>query len=160
MASEPTRVVFDCNVFVQGLASRNSAARIALHLFFNGQITLFISNPILEEVKEVLARPELRRILPGITNQSVNAFLTKLAEKAVTIANVPEEYHYERDPDDEMYINLAIVTNSIYLVSNDNDLRDLMTKENNVSREFRRRYPLLRIMDAGHFINEIAEITG
>src|SRR5882724_9013726 len=104
MAAEPTRVVFDCNVLVQGIASRNSPARVALQMIFNDQITLFVSKSILEEIQEVLTRPELRHQLPGITEQVVNAFLTKLIEKAVMIANVPEEYHYQRDPDDEMYI--------------------------------------------------------
>ena len=44
----------------------------------------------------------------------VNAFLTKVEAKAILLANVPEEFHYERDPDDEMYINLAIVSNATY----------------------------------------------
>jgi hypothetical protein len=35
-------VVFDCNVFVQGIANRNSPARKALRLFFDGSILLFV----------------------------------------------------------------------------------------------------------------------
>jgi predicted nucleic acid-binding protein len=35
--------------------------------------------------------------------------------KGDSLANVPEEFHYERDPDDEMYVNLAIVSNATYL---------------------------------------------
>jgi ectoine hydroxylase-related dioxygenase (phytanoyl-CoA dioxygenase family) len=34
------RVVFDCNLFVQGIANRNSPARKALRLFCNGDIAL------------------------------------------------------------------------------------------------------------------------
>ena len=60
------RVVFDCNVFVQGIANRHSPARKALRLFFNGAISLFISEAILREVRNVLSRPEVRRQLPGI----------------------------------------------------------------------------------------------
>jgi hypothetical protein len=37
------RVVFDCNLFVQEIANRNSPARKALRLFFNGDISLFVS---------------------------------------------------------------------------------------------------------------------
>jgi len=37
------RVVFDCNLLVQGIANRNSPARKALRLFFNGDISLFVS---------------------------------------------------------------------------------------------------------------------
>jgi len=103
------RVVFDCNLFVQGIANRNSPARKALWLFFNGDISLFVSEPIIREVRDVLNRTEIRRQLPGINDRIVNAFLTKLEAKAILLSNIPEEFHYERDPDDEIYINLAIV---------------------------------------------------
>jgi predicted nucleic acid-binding protein len=48
-----SRVVFDCNLFVQGIANRNSPARKALRLFFNGDISLFVSEPIIREVPDV-----------------------------------------------------------------------------------------------------------
>ena len=149
------RVVFDCNLFVQGIANRNSPARKALRLVFNGAIMLFVSNPIIRELRDVLNRSEVRRCLPGINDRIVNAFLTKLEAKAIIITNVSEEYHYERDPDDEMYINLAIVANARYLVSRDQDLLDLVTTSTDVARQFRSRYPFLRIMKAADFIAEI-----
>jgi len=149
------RVVFDCNLFVQEIANRNSPARKALRLFFNGDISLFVSEPIIREVREVLNRAELRRKLPGINDRIVNAFLTKLEAKAILLTNVPEEFYYERDPDDEMYINLAIVSNATYFVSRDKDLLDLMTTSTDVARQFRSRYPFLRIMTAAGFITAI-----
>jgi putative PIN family toxin of toxin-antitoxin system len=149
------RVVFDCNLFVQGIANRNSPARQAMRLFFNGDISLFVSEPIVREVREVLNRAQLRRKLPGINDRIVNAFLTKLEAKAILIANVPEEFHYERDPDDEMYINLAVVANASYLVSRDKDLLDLVTTSTDIARQFRSRYPFLRIMTAADFITAI-----
>jgi len=60
------RVVFDCNLFVQEISNRNSPARKALRLFFNGDISLFVSEPIIRELREVLNCAELRRKLPGI----------------------------------------------------------------------------------------------
>src|ERR1044072_8603073 len=91
------RVVFDCNLFVQGIANRNSPARKALRLFFNGDISLFVSEPIIGEVRDVLNRAEIRRQLPGINDRIVNAFLTKLEAKAILIVNVPEEFHYRSE---------------------------------------------------------------
>ena len=149
------RVVFDCNVFVQGIANRNSPARKVLRLFFDGAISLFVSEAILREVRNVLRRPEVRHRLPGINDRVVNAFLTKLEAKSILITNVPEEYRYERDPDDEMYINLAIVANATHLVSRDQDLLDLVTTSTDVARQFRSRYPFLRIMKAADFIAEM-----
>ena len=155
MPELPPRVVFDCNLFVQGIANRNSPARKALRLFFNGDISLFVSEPIIREVREVLNRAELRRKLSGINDRILNAFLTKLEAKAILIANVPEEFHHERDPDDDMYLNLAIVSNATYLVSRDQDLLDLMTTSPDIGRQFRSRYPFLRIMTAAGFITAI-----
>jgi putative PIN family toxin of toxin-antitoxin system len=155
MPEQPPRVVFDCNVFVQGIANRNSPARKALRLFFDGAISLFVSEAILREVREVLSRSEVRRALPGVNDRIVKTFFVKLDAKAILITNVPEEYHYERDPNDEMYINLSIVANASYLVSRDQDLLDLMTTSTDVARNFRSRYPLLRIMKAADFIREI-----
>jgi predicted nucleic acid-binding protein len=51
-----------------------------------------------------------------------------------------------------MYINLAIVANAAYLVSRDKDLLDLMTTSTDVARQFRSRYPFLRIKTAAEFI--------
>src|ERR1041385_7138002 len=155
MPDLPPRVVFASNLFVQGIANRNSPARKALRLFFNGDISLFVSEPIIREVRDVLNRAEIRRKLPGINDRIVNAFLTKLEAKAILITNVPEEFHYERDPNDEMYINLAIVANATYLVSRDKDLLDLMTSSMDIARQFRSRYPFLRIMTPAVFITAI-----
>ena len=73
-----------------------------------------MSEPIIPEVRDVLNRAEVRRQLPGINDRIVNAFLTRLEAKAILLVNIPEEFHYERDPDDEIYINLAIVSNATY----------------------------------------------
>ena len=130
-----------------------TAQPVKLCGFFDGTILLFVSAPILRELREVLNRPEVRRWLPGINDRIVNAFLTKLEAKAILIANVPEEFHYERDPDDEMYINLAIVVNATYLVIRDQDLLDLMTTATDIARQFRSRYPFLRVIKAADFIS-------
>jgi len=54
-----------------------------------------------------------------------------------------------------MYINLAIVTNAEYLVSRDKDLLDLVTTSTEIARQFRSRYPFLRIMTAADLITTI-----
>ena len=66
-----------------------------------------------------------------------------------------DEFQYERDPNDEMYLNLAVVANAKYLISRDQDLLDLMTSSTGEARRFRSRYPFLRIMKAADFVREI-----
>ena len=127
--------VFDCNVFLQAVANDQSAAAKALDFPGTKQITLFVSEAVLSEVREVLARPRLRKRLPRITDVRVSALLQRLTNKAVLIQNVPEVFKYERDPKDELYLNLAIVTKANYLVSRDRDLLDLMTSSTEEAQE-------------------------
>ncbi|MGH9841931.1 MAG: PIN domain-containing protein [Blastocatellia bacterium] len=70
MPEQTPRAIFDCNVFVQAIANRNSPARKALRLFFDGAITLFVSRAVLQEIRDVLNRPEIRRKLTGINDRT------------------------------------------------------------------------------------------
>jgi hypothetical protein len=54
-----------------------------------------------------------------------------------------------------MYINLAIVVNATYLVTRDQDLLDLMSAPTDIARQFRSRYPFLRVMKAADFITTL-----
>jgi uncharacterized protein len=160
MPDESPRAVFDCNVFLQGAANRRSQARSCLRLFFDGAISLFVSEPILREVREVLSRPAIRLKLPRLTDRLVNALIMKIESRAIIIKNVPEEFHYERDPKDEPYVNLALVVNASYLVSQDKDLLGLMTISSDAALRFRFRYPFLRILKAADFVREIDRERG
>ena len=155
MPDELPRAVFDCNIILRGVASRNSAARACLKLFFDGAISLFVSETILQEVRDVLNRPTIRLKFPKLTDRLVNALLLKIESRAIFIKNVPEEFHYERDPKDEPYVNLAIVANASYLVSQDKDLLDL-TVDSDPALRFHSRYPFLQILKAADFVREIA----
>ncbi len=157
--AESPRVVFDCNVYVQAIANENSPAARALDLLDAGALTLYISEAVLHELRDVLSRPALRRILPGITERRVRALFQRLERHAVYIYNVPEEFRYERDPKDERYVNLALVANARYLVSRDQDLLDLVNPSLPASASFRSRYPLLKIMTVTDFVKEMDALT-
>lgn len=157
--AESPRVVFDCNVYVQAIANENSPAARALDLLDAGTLTLFVSDAVLYELRDVLSRPVLRRILPGITERRVRALFQRLERHAIYIYNVPEEFRYERDPKDERYVNLALVANARYLVSRDKDLLDLVNPSLPASARFRSRYPMLKIMTVTDFVKEMDELT-
>lgn len=132
-----------------------------MRLFFDGEISLFISEETLREVRNVLGREELRRKLPAIKDRLVNALLLKLEGRAILTTNVPEEYQYDRDPNDEKYLNLAIVSNASYLVSKDDDLLDLISTNTDVALRFRTRYPFLQILTASDFVAKMkSQSTG
>ena len=139
-------VIFDCNTYLRSVVAPNGLAAACLALMGTEAITVFVSRDILTEVRETLSRPALRQKFEHLTEESMIALLQRLQTDAILLHNVPETFRYSRDPDDEIYINLALVTNAQYLVTYDKDLLDLMG-DNEAGRDFRHRFPHLKIVD-------------
>jgi putative PIN family toxin of toxin-antitoxin system len=152
---KPLKVVFDCMIFLQATANENSPAASALDLLDTGEIKLYISEPILEEVRKVLNRTEVRTALPGITDVRVEALFRRLDKKAVMVKLVPRVFEYSRDPKDESYLNLAAVTRATYLVSWDKDLLGLMMGYDSECKQFRQRFRFLRVIEPVSFLKEV-----
>lgn len=149
------RAVFDCMVFLQGAARRGSPSGACLILVELDAIELCVSQEIMAEVRDVLARPRVRQKFPALTDEIVDRFLAALEERTVVVSNVPRVYHFERDPKDEPYINLAIASKVSYLVSRDNDLLDLADASTPDGQRLRNQAPNLRILDPVAFLAEI-----
>jgi uncharacterized protein len=134
--------VFDCMVFVQALANKKGPAYACYELVRSDRLVLHISSEILAEVGDVLSRPKVRRKLPALTDEAVEAFLRDVLGRAVMHSEVPELFKLERDPKDERYLNLALASQALYLVTWDRDLLDLMNDEG-----FRQQFPQLIILE-------------
>lgn len=148
-------VVFDCVVFVQALARRNGPAAACKELVDQGRATLFVSHAILAEVGEVLRRPKIQQKLLRLTPEGINVFLQDIDRRAITVADVPAQFTYPRDPKDEPYINLALAAGARYLVTWDHDMLDLMGDP-----DFRQRFPSLTILTPVLFLKEFVPGTG
>ena len=119
------RVVFDCMVFLQGAARRESPAAACLLLAELGVVELCVSAEILSEIRDVLTRPSIQQRFPVLTDAMVDRFLSALGKHSLLISPASRLFVYERDPKDEPYINLAIAAGARYLVSRDADILDL-----------------------------------
>lgn len=64
MAEQIIRVVFDCNIFIQLLLNPNGAAAKCLETVRSGKAKLFISKETLEEIRDVVLRPNILARLP------------------------------------------------------------------------------------------------
>jgi putative PIN family toxin of toxin-antitoxin system len=157
---EPPRAVFDCMIYLQATANDEGVSAKVLRLLDKKAITLFISEQILDEVNDVLSRSYIREKIPQITDQRVNALLIRLNQLAVKIVNVPDEFKYERDPKDEKYINLALVTKAEYIITFDTDLLDLMNESKEAGKVFRQKYPFLKILNPMEFLTLIEKSNG
>ena len=154
MSARP-RVVFDCMVYLQAIVSESGPAAALLRSLDNDALSLFVSESVLEEVREVLSRPKIRQRNPEITDERIDALINRVLEKAVVVNDVRQHFNYSRDPKDEKYINLAIEAEVSYLVSRDKDLLDLMTGETGECKDFRRRFRQLKIIEPVEFLKMV-----
>ena len=134
-------VVLDCMIYLQAVVNERGPAARLLSLMEEPSLPLFISQEILDEIREVLARPRLHRKFPSLTDERIAALIADLSRQGTLVADVPAVFRLKRDPKDEKYVNLAIATHA-YLVTWDRDLLDLMDDS-----DFRRLYPELTILD-------------
>lgn len=156
MTEERLGVVFDTMLFLQAVGSGRGPAFRALQRFEAGEFRLFVSRDLLEEVRDVLSRPKIRRKMPLLTEERVATLIERLESKAVLIPHVPKHVAYPRDPDDEPILNLAVEAGAKYLVSRDHDLLSLMEASRPEGEAFRSAFPNLTILDPVAFLQELA----
>jgi putative PIN family toxin of toxin-antitoxin system len=155
------RAAFDCAIYLQAVLRRGAPAGACLDLVEEGTVELIISEPVFAEVEEVLNRPELKPRRQGrLTSSMVAEILDWIRAHATLVADVPEVFHYPRDPNDEPYLNLAIAGGAHYLVSRDNDLLDLQDPQSEPGRELRRLAPQLTILDPVAFLALFPVLSG
>lgn len=152
------KAVFDCNVHLQAASRQKSIAAECLRLVEKGFVRLYLSEEVLAEIADVLNRPEIRKHFQTLTDEIVEAFLLRLRRNSQIIRRVPKKFSYSRDPDDEIYINLAIEAEADYIVSRDNDLLDLMRDYTEEAKEFRQRFRPLQVIEPLEFLKEVRKL--
>jgi putative PIN family toxin of toxin-antitoxin system len=150
------RVVFDCNVFFQALIGRHGPAGACIQRAVDGDVELFCSEHTLGELREVTMRPPIARKF-AITPERLEALVNTVRSAATFIDEVPARYVLRTDPDDSHYINLALAANARLIVSRDRDLLRLAEAADTDSREFRRLFPHLSIMDPPALLRFLAD---
>ena len=139
--------VFDTVIYLQAALSDKGAAYACWQLVEKGEARVFVTEAILAEIEDVLNRPKLRRRYSVLTDEKVAKVLQAIRAHTVIIENTNRIYAFERDPNDEVFINLALDCKAEFLVSRDNDLLDLREDEN-----FKTIFPDLKIVDPAEFL--------
>jgi len=83
----PERVVFDCNVYFQSLISPKGPAGACLAAAQQGQLQLFVTDHIFQELIEVCSRPHLVDRF-GFTPEQLNRFALKIRRVAEVVTEV------------------------------------------------------------------------
>lgn len=149
------RVVFDCNIFFQAVLNPTGPARRCFDEAAGNRFKLVYDSHVLSEFSEVTSRQKLLRKYPQLTDGRVEELLDLTRLIGESHENVPAIYRLVRDNDDAHYIDLAIATSAICVVSRDNDLLTLRDPSHPDGREFLARYPNLLILDPVAFLQSL-----
>lgn len=116
------KAVIDTVVFVRSLI--NPQSRCGKIVFSHNKIyQLFVSEPVVSEILEVLHRPELTTKFRTLKKMDFLTVMEILGQApAVEISIIPQ---VSRDPNDNKFIATAVAAKVDYLVTEDNDLLDL-----------------------------------
>ncbi len=66
-----------------------------------GSITLTTSPEIIAELAGLLARPNIRKKFPHLTDEVAEALVREIERTSTSIGEVPRVFAYPRDPKDE-----------------------------------------------------------
>lgn len=117
----PLKAVIDTNVWISALINPfGYPARLRKH-FENGDFTTIISEPILDEIADVLSRPRIKDKY-NITEDAIKELLILIEEKAEHVL-LSNNINICRDEDDDLVIETAIRGNAKYIVTRDDDVK-------------------------------------
>lgn len=132
-------VVIDTNCLIQ-ILGRYSSYHFLWHAFLQEEFILCISNEILNEYEEILTQKASPRV--------ANLFLQVIARATNVIRKDPYfKFHLiEQDPDDNKFVDCAIISGANYIVSEDSHFRAL----GNTS------FPVVRVIHLDQFAQELS----
>jgi uncharacterized protein len=107
----PLRLVIDTNVLVSAALKPTSLQRTTFLLAISKPARLYVSQPILAEYAEVLARPELR-IRKGLRLQ-----LLQLIKNHSHLVAPSRTLEITSDPDDNIFLECADSARADYLIT-------------------------------------------
>lgn len=112
------KVILDTNILFVSL-SEHSSHHIIFKSLMQGKYTLLLSNDILEEYLEVVARK-----MDSETSENLSETLTHLA----SVEKIEVYYKWRlisSDVDDNKFVDAAIAGNADYLVTEDKDFNEV-----------------------------------
>lgn len=109
------KVVVDTNVFISGVFF-GGKPRIVLESIVRGDITAFASRAIIEEYSETV-QVLVGRKQGSLSQEAVSSFVASL-----NIVEPRTKVVASRDPDDDKFIECALDSGALYIISGDKDL--------------------------------------
>jgi putative PIN family toxin of toxin-antitoxin system len=112
------QIVLDTNCLVQ-MISLHSPYRPVWQAFRDGRYTLCVSNDILTEYNDILERVANAAVAHNIVNAIARSPYTRMIDPQYRFGLI------EQDPDDNKFVDCAIIAGADYIVSEDAHFRIL-----------------------------------
>jgi putative PIN family toxin of toxin-antitoxin system len=146
------RLVFDCNVYAQALVDTNGPAGQCMSFVLADRVEVFLCPQIIQEIQEL---PQKKvGVKYGITETDILVFTKELLAHAVLFESFPTVYTHPIDPDDSMYVNLAVAAGAKLIVSNDNHLLNLNNPAKPWSQDFRQRFQDIQVFKPAEYLED------
>jgi putative PIN family toxin of toxin-antitoxin system len=107
----PLRLVIDTNILISAALKPDGLQRTVLVLAITRPARLYVSDAILAEYREVLARPEFK-IRRGLRQQ-----LLQLIKNHAQVVKPARAIQVANDPDDDKFLECADAARADYLVT-------------------------------------------
>jgi putative PIN family toxin of toxin-antitoxin system len=117
-------------------------------------VGLVTSGYVLDELVRVSRYPKVARKFPVLATR-VPLLIGVLGERRMIRPEPGRRVVYERDPKDAPYIDLAVASGAMLIVSRDKDLLDLMLDGDVVGRAIRSEHPDFRVLTPPVFLGEV-----
>ena len=140
MTTPVTKVVFDTNILVSGHFWKGPPHRCLLAANA-GLVLLVLSEPIISEFREKLEQKF------GVPAVEVEAIVEGLATRAALVPARGSSGWVIQDPDDDKFIDAALVSGAAIIVSGDRHLLSLGTVDG------------IEIVTARQFLDRLAALT-
>jgi len=115
------KAVIDTNVWISAFLNPTGYPAKLRQAFEQGIFEVVVSEPILQEIADVLWRPRIKDKY-GITEEDIDELLTLIEDRSDHVL-LSGNINICRDKDDNFIIETAIKGNVRYLVSRDDDIK-------------------------------------
>ncbi len=109
-----TKVVIDTNILISSLLKSKSKARDIYRLVLRGEVKLYISEDLLNELKRVLEYPKFK-----IEKLRKETFLINLTRVAVLVYPKQKINVIKKGPPDNRFLECVVEAKADYLISGD-----------------------------------------
>jgi putative PIN family toxin of toxin-antitoxin system len=127
------KVVIDTNIWISALLNPFGYPARIKKSFEKGAFQVVVSEPILEELADVLHRPRIREKY-DVAPEDIEEILTLIEERSEHVL-LSGDIEICRDKDDNLIIETAVKGKAVYLVTRDDDVKFDKEVSNFLERE-------------------------